>query len=58
MEQYSIVCENNAGQYYPMYAYNHPLFTKDSEKDWVGILQEVNVLIKCGCFWDKRNKYR
>ena len=26
---YSIVCENNAGQYYPMYAYNHPLFTKD-----------------------------
>ena len=25
---YSIVCENNAGQYYPMYAYNHPLFTE------------------------------
>lgn len=25
---YSIVCENNAGQYYPMYAYGHPLFTK------------------------------
>lgn len=24
---YSIVTENNAGQYYPMYAYNHPLFT-------------------------------
>lgn len=24
---YSIVCENNAGQYYPAYAYNHPLFT-------------------------------
>jgi len=24
---YSIVCENNAGQYYPDYAYNHPLFT-------------------------------
>ena len=24
---YSITCENNAGQYYPMYAYNHPLFT-------------------------------
>ena len=26
---YSIVCENNAGQYYPDYAYNHPLFTYD-----------------------------
>ena len=25
---YSLVCENNAGQYYPMYAYNHPLFTE------------------------------
>jgi hypothetical protein len=24
---YSIVAENNAGQYYPDYAYNHPLFT-------------------------------
>lgn len=26
---YSIVAENNAGQYYPDYAYNHPLFTRD-----------------------------
>ncbi len=26
---YSIICENNAGQYYPDYAYNHPLFTQD-----------------------------
>lgn len=25
---YSIICENNAGQYYPDFAYNHPLFTK------------------------------
>ena len=25
---YSIVMENNAGQYYPDYAYNHPLFTQ------------------------------
>jgi len=24
---YSIICENNAGQYYPDYAYNHLLFT-------------------------------
>ena len=26
---YSIISENNAGQYYPDYAYNHPLFTQD-----------------------------
>ena len=26
---YSIVMENNAGQYYPGYAYNHPLFTDE-----------------------------
>ena len=26
---YSIITENNAGQYYPDYAYNHPLSTKD-----------------------------
>jgi transposase len=25
---YSIICENNAGQYYPDYAYNHPLLTE------------------------------
>ena len=24
---YSIISENNAGQYYPDYGYNHPLFT-------------------------------
>lgn len=26
---YSIITESNAGQYYPDYAYNHPLFTPD-----------------------------
>ncbi len=26
---YSIITENNAGQYYPDYAYNHPLLTRD-----------------------------
>ena len=26
---YSIITENNAGQYYPDYAYNHPLLTED-----------------------------
>lgn len=24
---YTIITENNAGQYYPDYAFNHPLFT-------------------------------
>ena len=28
---YSIICENNAGQYYPDYAYNHPLFAEDMQ---------------------------
>ena len=28
---YSIIEENNAGQYYPDYAFNHPLFTKDMQ---------------------------
>ena len=28
---YSIVEENNAGQYYPDYAYNHPLFTPNQK---------------------------
>jgi len=26
---YTIITEDNAGQYYPMYAYNHPLFTEN-----------------------------
>ena len=26
---YSIICESNVAQYYPEYAYNHPLFTQD-----------------------------
>ncbi len=25
---YSIICENNSGQYYPTYAFGHPLFTE------------------------------
>jgi len=28
---YSIVCEDNAGQYYPDYAFNHPLFTDNMD---------------------------
>lgn len=26
---YSIISESNANQYYPDYAYNHPLFTRE-----------------------------
>ena len=29
LAMYSIICENNAAQYYPDYAYNHPLLTED-----------------------------
>lgn len=29
MAAYSIITESNAAQYYPDYAYNHPLFTQD-----------------------------
>lgn len=29
---YSIVCENNAGQYYPDYTYNHPSFTVNMQQ--------------------------
>nr|MDA3833134.1 hypothetical protein [Spirochaetales bacterium] len=28
LASYSIICENNAGQYYPDYAFNHPLLTE------------------------------
>ena len=30
LASYFLVTENNAGQYYPDYAYNHPLFTPDN----------------------------
>lgn len=29
LASYTIIAENNAAQYYPDYAYNHPLFTKE-----------------------------
>ena len=44
---YAIITENNAGQYYPDYAYNHPLFTdkmkmySDSKvSDFIGIIDK------------------
>lgn len=44
---YSIITEDNAGQYYPDYAYNHALFTNDmriySDSKISGFLQEVTI---------------
>lgn len=44
---YTIICENNASQYYPEYAYNHPLFTKDmkiySDSSISNFLHEITV---------------
>lgn len=31
LASYYLITENNAGQYYPDYAYNHPLFTPDNK---------------------------
>ena len=42
---YSIITENNAAQYYPDYAYNHPLFTKEmrvySDSKISGFLRDI-----------------
>ena len=49
---YSIVSENNAGQYYPDYAYNHPLFTDGmriySDSRVSGLLQSMTVEMSAG----------
>lgn len=61
---YAIITENNAGQYYPDYAYNHPLFTdkmkmySDSKvSDFIGIIdksQSVEFLNK----WNENRDHR
>lgn len=61
---YSIIAENNAGQYYPDYAFNHPLFTEkmriysDSKvSDFVGGLdkgQSVKFLNE----WNEQRDHR
>lgn len=44
---YSLITENNAGQYYPDYTYNHPLFTKQmrlySDAKVSDFLREVTI---------------
>lgn len=63
---YTIITENNAGQYYPDYAYNHPLFTdkmkmySDSKvSDFIGSIkksQSVEFLNKWNESRDHREK--
>lgn len=47
LASYYVVTENNAGQYYPDYAYNHPLFTPEqkiySDSTVSRFLQEISV---------------
>lgn len=63
---YTIISENNAGQYYPDYAFNHPLFTdkmrlySDSKvSDFIGAIkksQSVEFLNKWNANRDHREK--
>lgn len=59
---YSIISENNAGQYYPDYAYNHPLMTPEmkiySDSTVSRFLSEITRDDKINflnCWNDKRN---
>ena len=61
---YTIITENNAGQYYPDYAYNHPLFTNNMKmysdskvSDFIGSIkksQSVEFLNK----WNENRDHR
>lgn len=61
---YSIITEDNAGQYYPDYAYNHALFTGDmriySDSKVSGFLQDVTIdqRIKFLNEWNKKRDHR
>lgn len=61
MVAYSIIMENNAAQYYPDYAYNHPLFTPDykiySDTKISSFLKNVTDDLRLG-FLDKWNEER
>lgn len=58
---YSIITEDNAGQYYPDYAYNHALFTDDmkiySDSKVSDFLQEVTIDQRI-CFLNEWNAHR
>ena len=61
---YSIITEDNAGQYYPDYAYNHALFTNDmrvySDAKVSDFLQKVTVdqRIQFLNEWNSRRDHR
>jgi len=61
---YSIISENNAGQYYPDYAYNHPLFTNDmhiySDSKVSDLLQSMTVEMSAGFLndWNSSRDHR
>lgn len=61
---YSIVFENNAGQYYPDYAYNHPLFTDGmriySDSRVSSLLQSMTAEMSAGFLneWNSSRDHR
>ena len=61
---YSIISENNAGQYYPDYAYNHPLFSKDmhiySDSKVSDLLQSMTPEMSAGFLndWNSARDHR
>lgn len=61
---YSIISENNAGQYYPDYAYNHPLFSNDmhiySDSKVSDVLQSMTTEMSAGFLndWNSARDHR
>lgn len=61
---YSIISENNAGQYYPDYAYNHPLFSNDmhiySDSKVSDFLQSMTTEMSAGFLndWNSARDHR
>lgn len=61
---YSIISENNAGQYYPDYAYNHPLFSNDmhiySDSKVSDLLQSMTTEMSAGFLndWNSARDHR
>lgn len=61
---YSIISENNAGQYYPDYAYNHPLFSNDmhiySDSKVSDLLQSMTTEMSAGFLndWNSTRDHR
>ena len=50
---YSVIAENNAGQYYPEYAFNHPLFTEQmkiySDSKVSEFINSITRMQHCSC---------